>query len=220
MKRVIKQFPNSVPAFDAAYDLIDNKLCGDWQGLPKCPEMEANLYLKYANNYPESPKSPEALYNAVYREGVLVTMYQVQDDKKASRLRRQKSRRHRRRHAAAFRRQRLHPPRPIHRLPHQPEPEHLRQRPRIELPEFTVSADSRRQAASYSSFNRSTNSATLGTSVDGPHPLPGPPDILPRFPFRTVRQLHIRPTLCLPQYCPGPARSARSTHADSSRECP
>ena len=79
MKRVIKQFPNSVQAFEAQYDLLDNKLCGDWQGLPKCPEMEANLYLKYAGNYPESPRAPEAMYNAIYRTGVLVTMYQVED---------------------------------------------------------------------------------------------------------------------------------------------
>ncbi len=82
MKRVIKQFPNSVHAFEAQYDLLDNKLCGDWQGLPKCPEMEANLYLKYAGNYPESPKAPEAMYNAIYRTGVLVTMYKVEDNNK------------------------------------------------------------------------------------------------------------------------------------------
>jgi outer membrane protein assembly factor BamD (BamD/ComL family) len=68
----------------AAYDLIDNKLCGDWQGLPKCPEMEAGLYEKYVDRYPDSPKAPEALYEATYREGVLVEMYVVQDDKKRS----------------------------------------------------------------------------------------------------------------------------------------
>ena len=84
MKRVIKGYPNSPYAFQAAYDLLDNKLCGDWQGLPRCPEMEANLYLKYADQYPESPKAPEAMYNAIYRTGVLVTMYQVEDNLKRS----------------------------------------------------------------------------------------------------------------------------------------
>ena len=79
---MIKQYPNSQHAFAAAYDLLDNKLCGDWQGLPKCPEMEAGLYLKYVSQYPESPRAPEAMYNAVYREGVLVTMYQVEDNSK------------------------------------------------------------------------------------------------------------------------------------------
>ena len=40
LKRVMKMYPDSPFAARAAYDLIDNKLCGDWQGLPKCPEME------------------------------------------------------------------------------------------------------------------------------------------------------------------------------------
>jgi hypothetical protein len=82
LKRVIKRFPQSEFAGKAAYDLIDNKLCGDWQGLPKCPEMEANLYMKYVEQWPASPRAPEAFYNAIYRTGVLVTMYEVQDNKK------------------------------------------------------------------------------------------------------------------------------------------
>lgn len=82
MKRVIKNFPQSDQAGEAAYDLLDNKLCGDWQGLPHCPELEANLYLQYADRWQSSPKAAEALYNAVYRWGVLVTMYDVQDERK------------------------------------------------------------------------------------------------------------------------------------------
>ena len=84
MQKVMKLYPGSKEAALAAYDLIDNKLCGDWQGLPKCPEMEAGLYETYANRYPDSPKAAEALYNATYRQGVLVEMYLVQDDKKRS----------------------------------------------------------------------------------------------------------------------------------------
>jgi len=84
MKRVIKLWPGTQWAFRAAYDLLDNKLCGDWQGLPKCPEMEINLYLRYASQYPESPRAAEAYYNAVYRQGVLVTMYQVDGEEKRS----------------------------------------------------------------------------------------------------------------------------------------
>ena len=75
MQRVMKLYPASKFAALAAYDLIDNKLCGDWQGLPKCPEMEAGLYERYADRYPDSPKAAEALYDATYREGVLVEMY-------------------------------------------------------------------------------------------------------------------------------------------------
>ena len=82
LKAVMKRYPGSPWAASAAYDLLDNKLCGDWQGLPKCPEMEARLYMKYVDQYPESPKAPEAQFNAVYRSGVLVSMYKVDDDKK------------------------------------------------------------------------------------------------------------------------------------------
>ena len=80
----MKTWPSSKWAALAAYDLLDNKLCGDWQGLPKCPELEAELYEKYADRYPDSPKAAEALYNATYRKGVLVEMYVVQEDEKRS----------------------------------------------------------------------------------------------------------------------------------------
>ena len=82
LKKVMKMYPDSPQAARAAYDLIDNKLCGDWQGLPKCPEQETQIYLKYAEHYPDGPKSAEAMYQAAYRQGVLVTMYTVDDDKK------------------------------------------------------------------------------------------------------------------------------------------
>lgn len=81
-KRVMKAFPNTPFAARSAFALLDNKLCGDWQGLPKCPEMEAGLYEKYAAKYPGGPKSAEALFSAAYRQGVLVTMYQVQENQK------------------------------------------------------------------------------------------------------------------------------------------
>jgi hypothetical protein len=84
LKKVMKMYPGSKFAAMAAFDLLDNKLCGDWQGLPKCPEMETGLYQKYAQQFPDGPKSAEALYNAVYRQGVVVTMYAVQEDRKRS----------------------------------------------------------------------------------------------------------------------------------------
>lgn len=80
MKKIIKQYPGSKYAALAEWDMIDNKLCGDWQGLPKCPEMETGLYQKYADRYPDSPKAPQALYEAAYRQGVLVSMF-GEDDK-------------------------------------------------------------------------------------------------------------------------------------------
>ena len=84
LKRVMKVYPGSDVAARAAFDLLDNKLCGDWQGLTKCPEQESELYLKYASHYPGGPKSAEALYNAAYRQGALVTMYKVDDDARHS----------------------------------------------------------------------------------------------------------------------------------------
>lgn len=84
MKKVMKLYPATKFAALAAYDLIDNKLCGDWQGLPKCPEMEAGLYEKYADKYPDSPKAAQALYEATYRQGVLVSMYIVEENRKRS----------------------------------------------------------------------------------------------------------------------------------------
>jgi hypothetical protein len=82
MKKVMKNYPGTKFAAEAAYEMIDNKLCGDWQGLPKCPEMETGLYEKYAQQFPDGPKAAEALYNAAYRQGTLVTMYTVEDNRK------------------------------------------------------------------------------------------------------------------------------------------
>jgi hypothetical protein len=84
LKKVMKMWPQTAQAAKAAYDLIDDKLCGDWQGLPKCPEMETNLYLKYAQQFPSGPKSAEAMYQAAYRQGALVTLYLVDDNTKRS----------------------------------------------------------------------------------------------------------------------------------------
>ena len=67
MKKIEKYFPHTRWADFAAYDMIENKLCGDWQGSEKCPEKEMDYYLKYVEEHPDSPRAPEALYNAAYR---------------------------------------------------------------------------------------------------------------------------------------------------------
>ncbi|MFY9647364.1 MAG: outer membrane protein assembly factor BamD [Terriglobales bacterium] len=79
MKQVMKKFPDSKWAQLAAFHLIDNKLCGDWQGSSKCPDKEAEIYEKYAKEYPQSPAAPEALYNAASRRAALIEIYKTED---------------------------------------------------------------------------------------------------------------------------------------------
>jgi hypothetical protein len=75
MKKILKLYPHTRQADLAAFALIDNKLCGDWQGQPKCPEKESEAYEKYAVEYPEGPRTAQALYQAAYRQAVLTDMY-------------------------------------------------------------------------------------------------------------------------------------------------
>lgn len=84
MRLVMKKFPDSKWAQLAAFHLIDNKLCGDWQGSSKCPEKEADIYEKYVKDHPESPAAPEALYNAASRRAALIEIYRTEEQSKKS----------------------------------------------------------------------------------------------------------------------------------------
>jgi len=84
MKKVLKFYPGTREATMAAFALIDNKLCGDWQGSPKCPERESEDYEKYAAQYPDGPRTAQALYQAVYRQAVLVDMFAADGSDKKS----------------------------------------------------------------------------------------------------------------------------------------
>lgn len=84
LKRVIRDYPHTKEADYAAYELVDNKLCGDWQGQEKCPEKESEVYEKYAAEHPDSARTPQALYQAVYRQAVLTDMYAVDNSDKKS----------------------------------------------------------------------------------------------------------------------------------------
>jgi outer membrane protein assembly factor BamD (BamD/ComL family) len=84
LKKVIKLYPHSRWADLAAYELIDNKLCGEWQGSPQCPEKESEVYEKYANEHPDGPRTAQALYQAVYRQAVLTDMYAADGSDKKS----------------------------------------------------------------------------------------------------------------------------------------
>jgi len=82
MKQVMKKFPDTKWAQLAAFHLLDNKLCGDWQGSSKCPDKEADIYEKYAKEHPESPAAPEALYNAASRRAALIEIYKTEEQPK------------------------------------------------------------------------------------------------------------------------------------------
>ena len=84
MKQVMKKYPNTKWADLAAFHLIENKLCGDWQGDPKCPAKEAELYEKYAKERPQSPAAAEALYDAAWRYSALIEMYKTEEQQKKS----------------------------------------------------------------------------------------------------------------------------------------
>ena len=84
MKLVIKKFPGSNWADLAAFHLIENKLCGDWQGASKCPEKESEMYEKYAKEHDQSPAAAEALYNAASRQSALIEIYKTEANLKKS----------------------------------------------------------------------------------------------------------------------------------------
>jgi len=84
MKEVMKKFPGTKWADLAAFHLIENKLCGDWQGEAKCPEKEAEFYEKFAADHSNSPVAAEALYDAAWRYAALIEIYKTNDEAKKS----------------------------------------------------------------------------------------------------------------------------------------
>ena len=84
LRQVIQKFPQTRWSDLAAYDLLDNQLCGGWKGLSECPEKESALYLQYAQQHPRSPKAAEALYNAAWRQAALADIYSINNDKAKS----------------------------------------------------------------------------------------------------------------------------------------
>jgi hypothetical protein len=84
MKEVMKKFPGTKWADLAAFHLIDNKLCGEWQASSKCPEKEAEIYEKYASEHPQSPALAEALYDAAWRRSALIEIYKTETQPKKS----------------------------------------------------------------------------------------------------------------------------------------
>jgi outer membrane protein assembly factor BamD (BamD/ComL family) len=82
MKLVLKKYPGTKWADLAAFRMIDNKVCGEWEGLSKCPDKEADLYENYAKEHPQSPAAAEALYDAAWRRSALIEIYKTEPNQK------------------------------------------------------------------------------------------------------------------------------------------
>jgi len=84
MKLVMKKYPGTKWADLAAFHLLENKLCGDWQAASKCPDKEADMYEKYAKEHEQSPAAPEALYQAAWRRSALIEIFRTEANQKKS----------------------------------------------------------------------------------------------------------------------------------------
>jgi Bacterial SH3 domain len=82
MKLTIKKYPGTKWADLAGFRLLENKLCGEWEGLSKCPDKEAELYENYAKEHAQSPAAAEALYNAAWRRSALIEIYRTEPNQK------------------------------------------------------------------------------------------------------------------------------------------
>jgi outer membrane protein assembly factor BamD (BamD/ComL family) len=82
MKLIIKKYPSTKWADLAAFKLLENKLCGEWEGLWKCPDKEAELYEAYVKEHPQSPAAAEALYNAAWRRSALIEIFKNEPNQK------------------------------------------------------------------------------------------------------------------------------------------
>lgn len=82
MRKIEKKYPGTKWSDLAAWDMIENKVCGDWQGSVKCPLKESGIYEQYAKDHPNSPRAAESLYDAAWRMAAAGDMYAAEDDKK------------------------------------------------------------------------------------------------------------------------------------------
>ncbi|MCI0355460.1 MAG: hypothetical protein L0099_10550 [Acidobacteria bacterium] len=84
VREVKKRFPNTKWAAMAEFLKLENKLCGDWQGISKCPEKETQIYEEYAKEHPQSPRAAEALYLAAWRQAALIEIYKTENNSSRS----------------------------------------------------------------------------------------------------------------------------------------
>src|SRR3569833_2838342 len=84
LKHIIRDYPHTKQADYAAFELLDNKHCGEWQKQTKNPEKESEIYEKFAAEHADGARTAQALYLAVYRLAVLKDMYAGEENEKKS----------------------------------------------------------------------------------------------------------------------------------------
>lgn len=75
LEAVTRLFPKTRAAARAAYLLLRNELCEQWEGTPGCPLAEIGLISRYLEQYPDSEHAAELRYAIAYRHAALVEIY-------------------------------------------------------------------------------------------------------------------------------------------------
>jgi hypothetical protein len=76
---VTRTYAKSPAAARAAFLLLRNSLCEQWDGTPGCPAAEVGLISDYLRQYPNSVHAAEARYAIAYRHAALVEIYLAKD---------------------------------------------------------------------------------------------------------------------------------------------
>lgn len=80
LKRVRSKYPGTPWAARADFLLLQEKLtCGIWDSKPSCIGKEIDHYRDYLKKYPRGPRSAEAAYDIVYRDGAAWSLYRAGD---------------------------------------------------------------------------------------------------------------------------------------------
>ncbi len=79
LEGVVRSYPKTRAAAEAAFLLLRTNLCDYWDGTPGCPEAEIGLLARYLEEYPDSERTSELRYALAYRHAALVEIYLQQD---------------------------------------------------------------------------------------------------------------------------------------------
>ena len=75
LEGVVRSYPKTRAAAEAALLLLRTNLCDFWEGTPGCPEAEIGLLARYLEEYSDSERASELRYALAYRHAALVEIY-------------------------------------------------------------------------------------------------------------------------------------------------